>query len=165
MWFCISKTTGQIPSDWKEAKVIPVYKKGKRNDADNYRPIRILSDQISGRTFAGQDFLPCPFCWGFHHKKELWKPTTACLKLDCDQSKTQKKVQVNSNLMLLLDAVKMLCAFEVQGKTVMHVGKGELIVASKPSWISGHAFAAQHFLQLHYWTFYHRQELWKQFVV
>ncbi|CAB4008026.1 Hypothetical predicted protein, partial [Paramuricea clavata] len=35
-------TTGQIPSEWKEAKVIPVYKKGKRNDTDNYRPISVL---------------------------------------------------------------------------------------------------------------------------
>ena len=35
-------TTGRILSDWKEAKVIPVYKKSKRNDVDNYRPISVL---------------------------------------------------------------------------------------------------------------------------
>lgn len=35
-------TTGQIPFDWKEAKVIPVYKQGKKNDVNNYRPISVL---------------------------------------------------------------------------------------------------------------------------
>ena len=38
----LSFKSGKIPSDWKSAKVIPIYKAGKKNDEDNYRPISIL---------------------------------------------------------------------------------------------------------------------------
>ena len=34
---------GKIPSDWKEAAVTPVYKKGSRKDPSNYRPISLTS--------------------------------------------------------------------------------------------------------------------------
>jgi hypothetical protein len=33
---------GQFPSEWKAARVIPVFKKGQRTMLDNYRPISIL---------------------------------------------------------------------------------------------------------------------------
>ena len=56
----------------------------------------------SGRAFAAQDFLPCPYCRGFYRRRELWKHTaTCCLRPQGDLSETQKKVQVNSKLMLL----------------------------------------------------------------
>src|SRR5215469_17095425 len=32
-----------IPADWKDAGVIPLFKKGKRSDAQNYRPVRLTS--------------------------------------------------------------------------------------------------------------------------
>ena len=35
--------TGIFPSDWKEAKVIPVYKSGTKSNMNNYRPISIIS--------------------------------------------------------------------------------------------------------------------------
>ena len=38
-----SLKTGCIPSQWKKAIVVPVYKKGKRNKACNYRPISLTS--------------------------------------------------------------------------------------------------------------------------
>ena len=38
----LSFKTGQVPTDWKEAKVVPVYKSGSRTQVDNYRPISIL---------------------------------------------------------------------------------------------------------------------------
>ena len=40
----IDKTidTGLFPSQWKMAKVFPLYKKGDRTDAQNYRPISVL---------------------------------------------------------------------------------------------------------------------------
>ena len=38
-----SISTGNYPDEMKIAKCIPIYKKGKRNDPSNYRPISILS--------------------------------------------------------------------------------------------------------------------------
>jgi len=35
--------SGQVPTDWKEANVIPVFKSGCRNDATNYRPVSLKS--------------------------------------------------------------------------------------------------------------------------
>jgi hypothetical protein len=34
---------GEIPADWREASVTPIYKKGKRTDVTNYRPISLTS--------------------------------------------------------------------------------------------------------------------------
>ena len=34
---------GVVPSDWKLANLVPVFKKGKREHVDNYRPISLLS--------------------------------------------------------------------------------------------------------------------------
>ena len=38
-----SYTTGTLPSDWKIAKVVPIFKKGSRTDKANYRPISLTS--------------------------------------------------------------------------------------------------------------------------
>jgi len=38
-----------IPDDWKQAIVTPIFKKGNRNKADNYRPVCLTS--IIGKTF------------------------------------------------------------------------------------------------------------------
>ncbi len=38
----LSLAQGKVPNDLKIAKVIPVFKKGKRESMDNYRPISIL---------------------------------------------------------------------------------------------------------------------------
>ena len=44
-------STGDIPNDWKEAIVVPVYKgKGARTSCNNYRPISLLS--VPGKVFA-----------------------------------------------------------------------------------------------------------------
>ena len=34
---------GVVPENWKEANVSPVFKKGKRADAGNYRPVSLTS--------------------------------------------------------------------------------------------------------------------------
>ena len=41
--FNISIATGNLPSCWKIANVVPVYKKGNRCDLKNYRPIALTS--------------------------------------------------------------------------------------------------------------------------
>ena len=38
----LSLKTGTIPTDWKAAKVIPLFKSGSLAEIDNYRPISIL---------------------------------------------------------------------------------------------------------------------------
>ena len=35
-------STGEIPSQWKEARVTPIYKTGKKDDENNYHPISVL---------------------------------------------------------------------------------------------------------------------------
>ena len=41
--------TGQFPSDWKKANVVPVFKKGDKQLLKNYRPISLLP--IIGKIF------------------------------------------------------------------------------------------------------------------
>lgn len=36
-----SLSSGQLPSDWKIGKVVPVFKSGNRNSPENYRPISL----------------------------------------------------------------------------------------------------------------------------
>ncbi|GAB0181560.1 mitochondrial enolase superfamily member 1 [Grus japonensis] len=35
--------SGEVPTDWKLANVIPIYKKGMREDPGNYRPVSLTS--------------------------------------------------------------------------------------------------------------------------
>ena len=39
----LSLNNGVVPSQFKIAKVIPIYKAGEKNSMDNYRPISLLS--------------------------------------------------------------------------------------------------------------------------
>ena len=39
----LSLTTGTVPDEWKQARVVPLYKSGGREVMDNYRPISILA--------------------------------------------------------------------------------------------------------------------------
>ena len=41
--FCFSLLMGVVPSDWKNANVIPIYKSGNRQTPANYRPISLIS--------------------------------------------------------------------------------------------------------------------------
>ena len=42
-FFNCSLSTGQLPTQWKRANVIPVYKKGDKTNLQNYRPISLTS--------------------------------------------------------------------------------------------------------------------------
>uniref|UniRef100_A0A670IGU3 Reverse transcriptase domain-containing protein n=1 Tax=Podarcis muralis TaxID=64176 RepID=A0A670IGU3_PODMU len=35
--------TGKVPADWRKANVVPIFKKGKREDPNNYRPVSLTS--------------------------------------------------------------------------------------------------------------------------
>ncbi|KFV80800.1 RNA-directed DNA polymerase from mobile element jockey, partial [Struthio camelus australis] len=35
--------SGEVPEDWKKAKVTPVFKKGKKEEPGNYRPVSLTS--------------------------------------------------------------------------------------------------------------------------
>ena len=41
--FQLSLTTGIVPSDWKRANVVPIFKQGNRQDPGNYRPVSLTS--------------------------------------------------------------------------------------------------------------------------
>ena len=41
--FSQSLNTGEIPSDWLRANVVPIFKKGDRHNPSNYRPISLTS--------------------------------------------------------------------------------------------------------------------------
>ena len=36
-----SMITGEIPQDWRDAKIVPIYKKGNRSEPGNYRPVSL----------------------------------------------------------------------------------------------------------------------------
>ncbi|CAH1252373.1 Hypp9263 [Branchiostoma lanceolatum] len=40
--FNLSLSTSQLPAEWKQCNVTPVYKKGDRSNPSNYRPIALL---------------------------------------------------------------------------------------------------------------------------
>ena len=47
--FKLSLETGIVPQEWKEARVSPLFKKGKRDKPENYRPVSLTS--IIGKIF------------------------------------------------------------------------------------------------------------------
>ena len=41
--FTTSITSGEVPSQWREATVVPIFKKGNKADPSNYRPVSLTS--------------------------------------------------------------------------------------------------------------------------
>ena len=41
--FKISYNLGSLPREWKLANVVPIHKKGSKDDIENYRPISLTS--------------------------------------------------------------------------------------------------------------------------
>ena len=44
--FNLSLEEGIVPSEWKEANITPLFKKGLRNKPENYRPVSLIRDHI-----------------------------------------------------------------------------------------------------------------------
>ena len=45
--FILSLEEGIIPSEWKEANITPLFKKGSRNKPENYRPVSLQTSCMS----------------------------------------------------------------------------------------------------------------------
>ena len=41
--FAESWKTGEVPDDWRRANVVPIFKKGKKEEPGNYRPVSLTS--------------------------------------------------------------------------------------------------------------------------
>ena len=41
--FNLSLEEGIVPSEWKEANIMPLFKKGSRNKPENYTPVSLTS--------------------------------------------------------------------------------------------------------------------------
>ena len=41
--FNLSLATSVFPSEWKNAKVVPIFKSGSKSSVENYRPISVFS--------------------------------------------------------------------------------------------------------------------------
>ena len=88
----LSLAKGKVPDEWKAARVIPLFKKGKIENLDNYRPISVLStaSKILERAvhcqlyeYLNKHKLLNPFQCGFrrNHSTE-----TAAIRRQMDQS-------------------------------------------------------------------------------
>ncbi|XP_073404440.1 uncharacterized protein [Dendrobates tinctorius] len=52
--------TGEVPEDWRRANVVPIFKKGKKVDPGNYRPVSTISDPLSEDLLYKRIFLIYP---------------------------------------------------------------------------------------------------------
>ena len=41
--FILSLEEGIVPIEWKEANIVPLFKKGLRNKSENYRPVSLTT--------------------------------------------------------------------------------------------------------------------------
>ena len=70
----LSLSSGMYPAQWKNAKIIPVYKSGSVSELDNYRPITILpaiskiAERLVLAKFLEDSNLLSPTQFGFRSK-------------------------------------------------------------------------------------------------
>ena len=109
--FNMSMDSNQFPSDWKAARVTPLFKKGQRSVLDNYRPISILPvvSKIMERLLYNQ-------IYDYFVKKDLlskhqfgFRPfhSTSSTLLDCTNKWFINMDRGLYNLVVLLDLKKV----------------------------------------------------------
>ena len=70
MIYLKSWLTGEVPLDWRVANVTPIYKKGRKDDPGNYRPVsltsvpgkvmeQVISGAIKSHIMDNQGIRPC----------------------------------------------------------------------------------------------------------
>ena len=131
--FKTSLETGQVPEDWKTANVCPIFKKGSKNKAENYRPVsltcicskmmeHIIVSQIN--THLKKNNILVPYQHGFREGlscdtqlikfiEELHKGATNCKSVDVIVMDFAKAFDKVSHLRLM----EKLSGYGIQGKT------------------------------------------------
>lgn len=99
-----SLSRGQVPQEWLQANVVPIFKAGRRDSADNYRPISLSSSLSKVMETLIKDFLL------------LWLNTSS--RLNCSQHGFTANKSCTSQLLEYLNDVtealdRKLCADSV----------------------------------------------------
>ena len=76
--FDISFSTGQLPSDWKLANVVPVHKKGDKSNVENYRPISLTSLIMKVMEKYNRDEIYCKCMHLINDKQHGFLPQKSC---------------------------------------------------------------------------------------
>ena len=109
----------KMPSQWKLAKIIPLHKKDKKNNPENYRPISLLCSlgkvyekcllNVMTTTFG--DYLPSSFQHGFRKNHSTTTATLTVQNIIAKALDNKKKVIVVST--------DMSAAFDLLDKEVL----------------------------------------------
>ena len=94
--FQASLNQGNTPSTWRKALVVPIFKKGSKSDASNYRPISLTyvrSLQIlwahSSLNYPNSCCKPQNTIWcttWLQKKKIMWHPSSSSLERLCQRT-------------------------------------------------------------------------------
>ena len=138
----LSLVTTIVPSEWKKAKVIPLYKSGKVNEAENYRPILILAilskllewavqEQI--RDYLEQRSLISKFQIGYRPNRSTQQATILLTDKICFEANDKKLVRA-----LFLDLSK---AFDtISYSVLLNKLKAYVIDNEELEWFASYLF-------------------------
>jgi hypothetical protein len=140
-----SISSGEFPSPWKVAEVVPLHKRGPRDHFSNYRPISLLSvvskvlekavyHQIAD--YAEKYILPASQ-HGFRHGRST---TSALLSAISEWTERREENKVTGVILFDLSAAFDLIDCEILSKKLKHYGFGGCSVAWINSFLRGRRF-------------------------